>query len=117
MSSSIHTIDASGKALGRVASEAATYLMGKHAPTFRRNKEGDASVTIVNASKLSISEKKQGQEVYSRYSGYPGGLRQLRMEEVIEKKGYREILRIAIKGMLPKNRLQSPRLKRLSISE
>lgn len=115
--SSTHTIDASGKALGRVATEAATYLMGKHSPTFRKNKEGDTSVKIVNASKLSISEKKREQELYSRYSGYPGGLRQLRMEEVIDKKGYREILRIAIKGMLPKNRLQAPRLKRLTISE
>jgi large subunit ribosomal protein L13 len=112
-----HTIDAAGKSLGRVATEAATHLMGKHTPAFRRNLPGTTSVTIVNVSKLKISEKKRVQELYSRYSGYPGGLTQLRMEEVIAKKGYTEIVRVAVKGMLPKNRLQAPRMKRLTISE
>ncbi len=112
-----HTIDATGKALGRVATEAALHLMGKHTPAYRPNKAGDTSVIITNASKLSIPEKKRAQELYSRYSGYPGGLKQLRMEEVIDKKGYREIVRIAVKGMLPKNRLQSVRMKKLSITE
>lgn len=117
MSDSTYTIDATGKRLGRVATEAATVLMGKHKTTFAKNKEGDTSVTIENASKLSIDERKREQKEYQRYSGYPGGRKTLRMEEVIEKKGYQEIVRNAVKGMLPKNKLQAPRLKRLNVTE
>lgn len=115
--SDTHTIDATGKKLGRVATEAATYLMDKHTTDFARHKEGSTKVVIENASKLSIDEKKLEQKIYDRYTGYPGGRRELKMEEVIEKKGYTEILSTAIRGMLPKNRLQAPRMKRLVIHE
>ena len=117
MTTDTHTIDATGKKLGRVATEAATVLMGKHKSDFAPYKQGDTSVTIENASQLSISEKKREQKEYDRYSGYPGGRKTLRMEEVIEKKGYGEVVRMAVKGMLPKNKLQALRMKRLTISE
>lgn len=117
MSDSTYTIDAKGKKLGRVATEAAMVLMGKHVPGFRPNKEGDVSVTIENAGKLSVTEKKLEQKNYKRYSGYPGGLKHSRMEEVVDKKGMKEVVRTAIKGMLPKNKLQTPRLKRLTVTD
>lgn len=117
MADNTHTIDANGKKLGRVATEAAHVLMGKHGTSFARNKAGDTSVVIENAGKLSIDDKKREQKIYKRYSGYPGGQKTLRMEEVIEKKGYEAIVRNAVKGMLPKNKLQAPRLKRLTVSE
>lgn len=112
-----HTIDATGKRLGRVASEAASILMGKDRTDFARNKNPNVQVLIENASKLNISEKKKEQKEYVTYSGYVGGQKHTPMEEVIEKKGYGEVVRRAVSGMLPKNRLQAPMLKRLTVSE
>ena len=112
-----YTIDAKGKALGRVASEAAHLLLGKNTVTFTKNLTAQVTVTIENASKLSISEKKQDQKEYLRYSGYPGGLKTATLKEVAAKKGYSEILRKAIRGMLPKNRLQALRMKNLIVIE
>ncbi|NBD74384.1 50S ribosomal protein L13 [Patescibacteria group bacterium] len=112
-----YTIDATGKKIGRIATEAARVLMGKHTPSYAPNKAGTTRVSIENASQLSITEGKLRQKEYDRYSGYPGGRSTLRMEEVIEKKGHKEIVRHAVKGMLPKNRLQAPRLKRLTVTD
>ncbi len=112
-----YTIDATGRKLGRVASEAARVLMGKHTTGYAPHKAGTTHVVIEHAGKLVIDEGKLLQKEYDRYSGYPGGRSTLRMEEVIEKKGHREIVRRAIKGMLPKNRLQAPRLKRLTVTD
>jgi len=117
MADTTYTIDATDKKLGRIATEAATVLMGKHVPGFRPNKEGEVSVTIKNASKLSITDKKLTQKQYANYSGYPGGLSQQSLRMLTEKKGFREALRKAIKGMLPKNKLQTPRMKRLHVTE
>ena len=117
MADKTYTIDATGKKLGRIATEAATILMNKHTPAFRKNIEGDTNVVVENASKIVIDEKKLVQKKYGSYSGYPGGLSFKRLEEVIEQKGHGDALRRAVKGMLPKNRLQAPRLKRLSITE
>ncbi len=113
----VHTIDAAGKSIGRVATEAAHYLMGKHRLEYAPHKAGSAHVHIIHAGKLAISEKKRRQKRYARYSGYPGGLRYLRLEEVLEKKGAAEVLRHAIRGMLPKNRLRKERLKRVKVEE
>jgi large subunit ribosomal protein L13 len=113
-----HTLDAQGKKLGRVASEAAALLMGKNTITFVRNAAPDVKVVIVNASKADISEKKKVEKTYKRYSGFPGGQTVESLGKVSKSaKGYSEVFRKAIKGMLPKNKLQTPMLKNLSITE
>jgi large subunit ribosomal protein L13 len=112
-----YTIDAQGKSLGRVATEVASILMGKNTTSFARHIAPDVTVRIVNASKATISDKKKGEKVYTRYSGYPGGLKSETLGHVIDRKGYSEAFRRAIKGMLPKNRLQPVMLKHLTIEE
>ena len=82
-----YTLDAENKKIGRVATEAAVFLMGKNNQNFARNTVPQVTVQIKNASKASIDEKKMLQNTYSRYSGYPGGLRQPTMEQVIAKHG------------------------------
>ena len=112
-----HTIDATNKRVGRVATEAATILMGKTAPSFARNAVSEAQVHIVNASKANVDAKKLEQKTHSRYSGYPSGLKKEMLKRTIEKKGYSEIFRMAIKGMLPKNKLQAKMMKNLTVTE
>ncbi len=112
-----YTIDATGKKLGRVASEAAIYLLGKNQPVFVRNKVTGGTVEIVNASKVDVSEQKLLQKKYTRYSGYPGGLKTLSMRDVVEKKGYKEIFTMAVYGMLPSNKLRPKIMKNLSVKE
>ncbi len=110
-------INAENRTLGRVATEAAMALMGKDKPTYQPNKISGSKVKIVNASKLKITAQRMAGKEYKRYSGYPGGLKSASMAQVIAKKGYSEILIKAIKGMIPRNRLQNDRMKNLTISE
>lgn len=110
-----YTIDAQGKSLGRVASEAARLLRGKGSPSFTPNILPDAEVLVVNGSKLSVTEKKAAQTKYQKYSGYPGGLREISLAEFIAKKGHGELLRKAVLGMLPRNRQRSRLIKRLIV--
>ena len=110
-------IDASGKRLGRLASEAARFLMGKETPAFRKSENKGGVVSIKNASRLHVSSKKGKNKRYARYSGYPGGLRYERLREVAARKGYREIIRRAVRGMLPANSLRRERMKNLIINE
>jgi len=112
-----YTLDAENKKVGRIATKAAEYLMGKNLPDFKRNTIPSVQVEIVNTSKAIIDEKKMSQKTYSRYSGYPGGLKQPNMKEVISKKGYSEVFIEAISGMLPKNKLRAPMLKNLIVKE
>ncbi|MBI3573817.1 uL13 family ribosomal protein [Candidatus Kaiserbacteria bacterium] len=112
-----YTIDAKGKKLGRVASEAASILMGKNIVTFVRNKAPDVRVEVVNASKLSISEKHRTGHKYARFSGYQGGLKFETLDALAKRRGYREIVMHAIRGMIPKTKLRPGMLKRLVISE
>lgn len=112
-----YTLDAENKRIGRVATEAAVFLMGKNLTTFQRNGVPNVKVEIINTSKALVDDKKKLQNTYSRYSGYPGGLRQPTMEQVIAKHGYREIFKEAVKGMLPKNKLRSKMMNNLKISE
>jgi large subunit ribosomal protein L13 len=112
-----HTIDATNQKLGRVASRAAALLMNKDSVDFARNKMPESKVVVENASKLSITEKKLLQSTHARYSGYPGGLTKEPLRKVIEKKGYREVLKHAISGMLPKNKLRAKMLLNLTIKE
>lgn len=117
MTKATYTIDAAGKKLGRVASEAAKLLIGKNLTTFVRNSHPDVSVTIVNCSKVDITDKKLKNAYHARYSLYPGGLVKEKIEKTVEKKGYGEIFKLAVKGMLPKNKLQTPMLKNLTVTE
>jgi len=91
--------------------------MGKNLPEFKRNSIPDVKVEILNASKASIGDKKLVQETYARYSGYPGGLRKPTMEKVIAKKGHAELFKVAVFGMLPKNKLRAKMIQNLTITE
>lgn len=110
-----YTIDAQGKKLGRVASEAAALLRGKGSPKFAPNVLPDVAVEVLNASKLAIAEKKAAQTKYRRYSGYPGGLKETSLAEFVAKKGHGELLRKVVLGMLPRNRQRSRIIKRLTV--
>lgn len=113
----MHTIDAQNKTIGRVSSEAAKLLMGKDSASFVRNQAPNVKVHIVNASQAKIHPKKLDQKIYKRFSGYPSGLKERTMELVIEKKGYGELFRKAIQGMLPANKLRSTMMKNLIVTE
>ena len=110
-------IDAQNKKLGRLASEVASILMGKDRTDFARNTVADIKVIIENVSKLAVTDKKMDQKIYKSYSGYPSGLKERSMKRVVANKGMSEALRIAIKGMLPKNKLQDRIMKNLIIKE
>ncbi|MEK7139954.1 MAG: uL13 family ribosomal protein [Patescibacteria group bacterium] len=112
-----HTIDATKKSIGRVASEAAILLMGKNTPAFQKHISPDVSVKVVHASKAALHAKKMDQGTHKRYSGYPGGLTITSWKDVVAKKGYAELFRVAVSGMLPKNKLRAKMLKRLIIEE
>ena len=113
MEKTIHTIDASGRMLARVASEAAHVLMGKHKVDFRKNVVSPTFVQILNIEKLVLSESKQKGKEYRHYTGYPSGLRKKTMTEIVSKKGREEVIRRAVYGMLPGNKLRSLRMKNL----
>lgn len=110
------TIDAENRTLGRVATEAAMALMGKDTPQYVPNIFSGTQVNIINASKMKITEKKKGEKMYKRFTGYPSGLKERTMTQVLDKKGYTEILNIAIKKMLPNNRLRKEALKHLKVT-
>lgn len=111
----IHTIDAEGKAPGRIAAEVAPLLIGKHKPDFMPNVDGGDHVQIVNASKMKITGKKLDQKMYYRHSGYAGGLKEEKMSEVFANDPA-EVLRRSISRMLPKNKHRNERMKRLAVS-
>ncbi|MDE2213214.1 MAG: 50S ribosomal protein L13 [Patescibacteria group bacterium] len=109
------TIDAQDKTLGRVASAAAKALLGKHAASFVKHLVATEEVKIVNASKVRLSGTKEKTKEYIRYSGYPGGQKMERYDMLVSRRGHKEAIRRAVKGMLPKNRLQTKRLQNLII--
>jgi large subunit ribosomal protein L13 len=112
-----HTIDATNQALGRTASKAAALLMGKMTPEFARNKVSGVKVHIVNASKMKVTEKKMRETVFRTYTGYPGGLRESTMGEIAKKKGFSELVRQSVYGMIPSNKLRPRIMKNLIVTE
>jgi len=116
MEKKFYTIDAAGKKLGRVASEAAKFLIGKNSVAFAKNVVFNVEVKVINAEKLDISEKKQS-TTYRKYSGYPGGLFEKSMEQLIAKFGKKGVLKLAVKGMLPNNKLKAKIIRNLIITE
>ncbi len=112
-----YTIDATDRTLGRVASEAAHALLGKRSVHFSKNQALPMTVTVVNASKLHLPVRRTDSKVYTRYTGYPGGLREMTMTEMIAKKGIGEIIKKTVDGMIPRNKLRKPRMKNLIVTE
>ena len=106
--------DAQNKILGRLASEIAKILQGKHRPTFEPRLEGKDRIIVRNASKIKVSGKKSEQKIYYRHTGYVGHLKKMKYSEKFEKSPA-EVLRRAVYMMLPKNKLRAKRIKRLKI--
>lgn len=111
-----YTIDATGKRLGKLATEAAVVLNGKNSASYAKHTTPNTIVKIENASKLDIPEKKKD-EIYQSYSGHPGGRKEETLEHLGNRLGYAEVVRRTIKGMLPKNKLQDQMMKRLEVTE
>ncbi len=112
-----HAIDAAGKSLGRVASEAAKALMGKTSASYTPHIFSNVKVTITNASKIAMREKKRLAKTYTRYSGYPGGLKRETFSSLSSRSGTGAALRIAVRRMMPRNTMLVARMKNLSIKE
>ncbi len=110
-------IDAESKMLGRVASEAASYVLGKRSVSFAKNAVEGIPVKIINASKIRIGGNKNRTKEYERYSGFPGGLTFETYANLVERRGVDEVIRLAVYGMLPKNRLRTSRMKLLTIEK
>lgn len=108
------TIDASSMPLGKLAVVIADKLMGKSKVTYTPHIDNGDYVVVTNAKKVVVTGNKMTQKMYYRHSGYPGGLKELKLEEVLEKEPAR-VIRDAVKGMLPKNKLAAERLKRLRV--
>lgn len=109
-----HLFDVKGKILGRIATEIAVTLMGKSKPYFVRNLDCGDSVVIINARHVKVTGKKEKEKMYGNYSGYPGGLKQKALWQVRKEKPT-ELIRKAVFGMLPKNKLRDRLVTRLYI--
>ena len=109
------TIDATGRKPGRLATELAVLLMGKNRPDFAKNRIPEIEVEVTNANAMSFNSNKLVDKVYATHSGYPGALKLQSMEKMIESKGGKEVLRMAVLGMLPKNKLRPQMMKNLTI--
>ena len=116
MPKEIHTIDAKGRALGRVAVEAALFLRGKGKADFMPNKDGGGFVKVKNLSQAKFSGKKLEQKKFYSHSGYPGGLKEIPLAKAFAKDP-EKVLRRAVLGMLPKNKLRAEQIKRLEIEK
>lgn len=109
-------IDAEGKRLGRIATEAASILLGKNTTHFAKNVVEPVTVKIVNAKKLDITEKR-AQDEFQRYTGYPGGRRTETLGHLADRRGFGEVVKRVVSSMLPKNRLHKLRLQNLEVTE
>lgn len=107
-------IDAQDKPLGRVASQIARLLMGKHKPYYEPHLDTGDFVIVINAEKVYVQEKKRIKKIYYRHSGYPGGLKSIPLGQMLATKP-EEVLRLAVKGMLPKNSLGRQMLRKLKV--
>lgn len=107
-------IDATDANLGRLSTEIAKYLIGKYKPTYTPHIDGGDYVVVINAEKVPVSGDKELKKIYYRHSGFPGGIRDARLEEVRQKFPER-VIEMAVKGMLPKNKLAADRMQRLKV--
>jgi large subunit ribosomal protein L13 len=109
-----YVVDATGQTLGRLASRVATVLRGKHKPVYSPSVDTGDHVIVINADKIHVTGRKLDQKIYYRYSGYPGGLKETTLRNMLDKRPTR-VIRLAVRGMLPKNRLGRQMLKKLKI--
>ena len=109
-----YVVDASGKTLGRLASEVAKILRGKNKPQFTPHEDCGDYVIIVNAAKVNVTGKKMNQKVYYNHSDYVGGMRETTLAEMMDKKP-EKVVELAVKGMLPKGPLGRAMLKKLHV--
>ena len=109
-----YVVDADGKTLGRLASEVATVLRGKNKPTFTPHVDCGDYVIVINAEKVAVTGKKRSEKIYKKHTGYPGGLREITFDKLQQKKP-EEIIRHAVKGMLPDGKLGRQMFKKLKV--
>jgi large subunit ribosomal protein L13 len=109
-----YTINASERAVGRIATEVSELLRGKNEPSFERHIDKGGFVVVENIKEIRVTGKKLDQKTYYHYSGYPGGLKEKKMGELFDKNPA-EVLRKAVYNMLPKNRLRKEMIKRLTV--
>jgi large subunit ribosomal protein L13 len=109
-----YLVNAEGRVLGRLATELAKILRGKNKPIFTPHVDTGDFVVVVNAGKVVLTGKKMKDKIYYHHTGYPGGIKELRAEKLLAKKPT-EVLRIAVKGMLPKNSLGRQMLRKLKV--
>ena len=109
-----HVIDAADQPLGRVATEAATLLHGKHKPIFSSALDVGDYVIVINATRVAISGNKRTQKIYHRHSGYPGGLKSTRLQDMLRAFPER-VIEKAVRGMLPKNRIGAQQYRHLRV--
>jgi large subunit ribosomal protein L13 len=107
-------VDADGQTLGRLASRVATLLAGKHKPAYATHIDTGDHVIVINAAKISVGREKLATKVYARHSGYPGGFRQETLGDLLSRRP-EEVIRRAVKGMLPRNRLGVQQLRKLKV--
>ncbi len=111
-----HKIDAKGEVLGRLATKIATLLMGKQKSTYSRHMDSGDNVVVINAEKIETTGTKSEYKVYRSHSGYPGGFKEVSFDKM-KKEHPARIIEIAVKGMLPDNRLRSDRMARLHVTK
>ncbi len=109
-----YLVDAENKILGRLATQIAMRLRGKHKPIFTPHADTGDFIVVINAEKVSLTGKKWDKKIYYRHSGYVGGLKEISAKKLLEKKP-EDVLRFAVRGMLPKNSLGRRQLKKLKI--
>ena len=109
-----YVVDADGQTLGRLATQIADALRGKRKPEFTPHVDTGDFVVVVNAEKIAVTGKKLDEKMYHRHSGYPGGLRSRTLREQLERRPT-EVIRKAVKGMLPRNRLGRAQLRKLRV--
>ena len=109
-----YVVDAEGQTLGRLATQIADILRGKRKPEYTPHVDTGDFVVVVNAEKIAVTGQKLDQKMYHRHSGYPGGLRSRTLREQLERRPT-EVIRKAVKGMLPKNKLASAQINKLKI--
>ncbi len=109
-----YTVDVGGKPLGRAASEIATLLIGKNEENYQPHVDGGSFVVVENIEKIKLTGKKKDEKIYYRHTGYPGGLKEIPYKKLLER-SRGAALKKAVYGMLPKNKLRTERIKRLSV--
>ena len=109
-----YLVDAEGKTLGRLSTEIATILMGKNKPTYTPSMDTGDFVVVINAEKVELTGNKWRDKSYRYHTGHPGGLKEIRYSELVQRKP-EKLIELAVKGMLPKNKLGRAQIKKLKV--